>query len=81
MLSLFLYRVAYTAICQGCRSIKLESQMRVGGSWRRWLEENKRICQQLLLCVLHIDWHCTTANSRQAGWLVAGLGSLVPKAC
>ena len=49
-----------------------------GGGW--WVE-NKRICQQLLLCVLHIDWHCTTANSRLAGWMVAGLGSLVPKAC
>ena len=74
MLSLILYRVAYTAICQGCRSILLESQVRGG-------VENKRICQQLLLCVLHIDWHCTTANSRLAGWMVAGLGSLVPKAC
>ena len=72
--------MAYAAICQGCRSIKLESQMRVGGVGG-WLEENKRICQQLLLCVLHIDWNRTTANSRLAGWLVAGLGSLVPKAC
>ena len=35
MLSLILYRVAYTAICQGCRSIKLEIQIRVGGGgWR-----------------------------------------------
>ena len=77
MLSLFLYRVAYTAICQGCRSIKLESQMRGEGGWRRIREFANSYC-----CVFFIL--IGIAQPLMVVWLVGsfeGLGSLVPKAC